>query len=92
MTKEKQLEEIEKLWNGRNPCHQLDDETGKDMFWETVLCVFNDLNKALNITPVVESTDYQGTACRECGTELSGSELSSNTCLSCGCSPAIKIK
>jgi len=42
-------EEIEKLkifWNKRNPQHDLNADSKEDMFWGTVVCVFNDLNKS----------------------------------------------
>jgi len=43
----KQKEQLlEDLWYKRNPCHDNDQE-GNDRFWGTVLCVFNDYQKAL---------------------------------------------
>lgn len=37
---------LQELWEKRNPAHEENQGTGKDMFWETVLCVFDDLRKA----------------------------------------------
>ena len=51
MVKTEKLKLIEELWYNRNPCHENDQE-GNDRFWETVLCVFNDYEKALTI-PIV---------------------------------------
>lgn len=49
---DKQKEQLLKdLWYSRNPCHDKGQE-GNDRFWGTVLCVFNDYQKALT-TPVV---------------------------------------
>ena len=51
---EKQKEQILKdLWYKRNPCHDK-DQNGVDRFWGTVLCVFNDYQKALTIPVVVK--------------------------------------
>lgn len=57
MTKEQQIEELKKLWVKRNPCHDLNADSGEDMFWGTVLCIFNDLNKVNQEQPVKEIED-----------------------------------
>jgi len=38
---------LEKLWYERFPSHELNSDTGKDMFWGTVICVMNDLIEKL---------------------------------------------
>ena len=30
------------LWYKRNPCHELNTNSGKDMFWKTAFMVFED--------------------------------------------------
>lgn len=46
---DKQKEQLlQDLWYKRNPCHDNDQE-GNYRFWGTVLCVFSDYQKALNI-------------------------------------------
>jgi hypothetical protein len=77
MNKAKQLDELKRFWNERNPQHEYNSDTEKDMFWETVLSVFNDLNKALSITAVGcqreqlcahdwEKLDRNREQCKEC--------------------------
>ena len=39
---------LEKLWYGRNPCHEANADSGEDMFWETVACVIDDYITAVN--------------------------------------------
>ena len=54
---EKQKEQILKdLWYKRNPCHDK-DQNGVDRFWGTVLCVFEDYNKALTIPDVSQQRE-----------------------------------
>jgi|WetSurMetagenome_2_1015567.scaffolds.fasta_scaffold863744_2 hypothetical protein len=48
-TKQEQL--IEKLWNDRNPVHELNADSGEDMYWGTVLAIINDFNKATKSEP-----------------------------------------
>ena len=43
MSRKEKLKVLERLWYERNPCHDLNSNTGEDMFWSTVLCVFDDL-------------------------------------------------
>jgi hypothetical protein len=38
-----EIESIKKAWYERNPVHETNCDTGDDMFWETVKCVFDDL-------------------------------------------------
>ncbi len=47
MNRELKINELIKVWNERNPQHELNSDTGKDMFWETVLMVFEDLNNKI---------------------------------------------
>ena len=30
------------LWHKRNPCHELNSNSGEDMFWKTAFMVFED--------------------------------------------------
>jgi hypothetical protein len=36
---------LKKIWNSRNPVHEANADTGKDMFWETLLTVIDEFNK-----------------------------------------------
>jgi len=45
MNKKRQIEKLKIFWNERNPQHELNSDSGENMFWETVLCIFNDLNQ-----------------------------------------------
>ena len=36
------LKLLEKIWFGRNPCHETNSNSGEDMFWRTVACVIDD--------------------------------------------------
>ena len=38
----KEAKAIERIWNTRNPQHDINTDTGDDMFWGTVLMVFKD--------------------------------------------------
>tara|TARA_R100001510_G_C7648692_1_gene206060 strand:+ start:1153 stop:1464 length:312 start_codon:yes stop_codon:yes gene_type:complete len=44
-TKKAREEKLKELWYARNPQHELNADTEKDMFWGTVLCVFEDFYK-----------------------------------------------
>jgi len=44
---EKDLKGLKKLWNSRNPHHDIDQE-GQDRFWETAHLVFEEYLKFLN--------------------------------------------
>jgi len=66
MIKTEKLRLLEEFWHNRNPCHENDQE-GNDRFWETVLCVFNDYEKALTIPVVTNRTFTNRTLkCVEC--------------------------
>lgn len=41
-----QIEKLKEFWNNRNPAHENNTNTGEDMFWGTVLCIFDDMNRA----------------------------------------------
>ncbi len=58
MEKTEKLRLLEKLWYSRNPCHDR-DAMGNDRFWETVMCVFEDYNKALTIPIVTNSSEQK---------------------------------
>jgi hypothetical protein len=36
---------LKTLWHSRNPSHERNTDDGKDMFWATVLCVFEDYSR-----------------------------------------------
>lgn len=46
MEEDAKIKLLEDLWYQRNPCHDYDQQ-GKDRFWGTVMCVFNEYAKAL---------------------------------------------
>jgi len=52
-TEEQKQKLLKDLWYKRNPSHDK-DQNGVDRFWGTVLCVFNDYQKALTIPVVVK--------------------------------------
>jgi len=41
-----QIEKLKEFWTNRNPSHENNANTGEDMFWGTVLCIFEDMNRA----------------------------------------------
>lgn len=41
-------EKLKKAWSGRNPCHELNSDTGEDMFWGTLKMVIDELINTLN--------------------------------------------
>lgn len=43
---EQKVELLKKLWYERNPSHEANLDTGEDMFWQTVLCVYDDYSAA----------------------------------------------
>lgn len=45
-TKKEQIERLKNLWNERNPQHDYHSVSGEDMYWDTVLCIFDDMNLA----------------------------------------------
>jgi len=72
MVKTEKLKLIEELWYNRNPCHENDQE-GNDRFWETVLCVFNDYEKALTI-PIVTNRILKCVECKNYSIEVINKE------------------
>jgi len=36
------------LWYKRNPCHELNSNSGEDMFWKTAFMVFEDYVRAVS--------------------------------------------
>lgn len=55
-TEEQKQQILKDLWYKRNPAHDK-DSAGVDRFWGTVICVFNDYNKALTL-PIVSTRLY----------------------------------
>ena len=51
----KRIEQLKEFWTIRNPQHEDNTNSGKDMFWGTVLCIFDDMNEALNLPDVTNS-------------------------------------
>lgn len=51
---------IEKIWLSRNPQHELNSDTGKDMFFDTVKMVVDDYNAA------IKKLSYDGQLCCDC--------------------------
>ena len=49
--KKENIKLLKKFWNDRNPQHYVNLDSGEDMFWATVLCIFNDMNNALQSLP-----------------------------------------
>ena len=45
MSNELKVERLKEVWYSRNPCHEVNADSGKDMFWDTVLMVFKDLSR-----------------------------------------------
>ena len=42
MKAEEKARELKRIWERRNPQHEINSDTGEDMFWGTVLAVFNE--------------------------------------------------
>lgn len=43
------IEKLKEFWYSRNPSHETNSDTSEDMYWQTVYCVFKDLNQSLTI-------------------------------------------
>ena len=50
LNRKKQIEQLVKFWYDRNPVHELNADSGEDMFWGTVLAVFNDMQQANGVS------------------------------------------
>ena len=76
MTEKEQITELKRLWLSRNPQHDTNADTDfqEDMFWGTVLCVFNDFEKIIN----APQTFYF-----LCDRECQGENQCSEQCYSC---------
>ena len=41
------------IWEGVNPCREINQGTGQDMFWDSVIKVIEDYNKAMRPHPAI---------------------------------------
>jgi hypothetical protein len=63
---------LEKIWWSRNPQHEVNADTGKDMFFDTVKMVIDDYNAALKISskPMLADSSRQDDAWNDLGNTL----------------------
>lgn len=43
---DKELERFKKLWYARNPAHEINADSGEDMFWKTAMMVAQEFNSS----------------------------------------------
>lgn len=62
---------LEKLWYARNPVHENNADSGRDMFWETALLVIEEFIAAVSIQCKCTPNQQHGTTtiacCNRCG-------------------------
>ena len=54
LNRKDQLAKIQMFWTARNPQHDLNAESGEDMFWGTVLAIFKDMQQANGVDKSTE--------------------------------------
>lgn len=54
-----------KMWNNRNPQHEINSDSGEDMFFDTVKMVFEDYIKALSQHDVSRRSEQLKCKCKK---------------------------
>lgn len=44
---------LKTIWEGVNPCREINQDTGQDMFWDSVVKVIEDYNKGMKPYPLI---------------------------------------